>query len=243
MVSSLTSRLHHAIREYGAANMLLFALHRFLRRFRHDAVFERLYIVDQSVPPVPPFPPRRGAQLEVRSIAPSDPALEMFARDPCDLAERYVQSASCLGVFREGVLLGWLWLVPGVFQNFEHPLTFNMRPADSTAWDFDVYVRPEARLSAAFARLWDAAFQALRDIGVTHTLSAISAYNPASLRAHGRLGSRAIGSILIIRLGRFQAVCSRRFPPRLQWSFRRDFHARLLVDISGTQSAVSKRPS
>lgn len=232
MISGLTSRLHHAFGEYGVANTFLFALHRLVQKFRHDAVFERLYIVDQPVPSVAGPPVRGGALIEVRAIRPGDPALRTFTRIPDDLADRYVQNASCLGVFRAGELLGWLWFVPGVFRDFEHPITFNMRPADRTAWDFDIYVRPEARLSAAFARLWEAAFQALRDLGVTHTLSAISAYNPASLGAHRRLGTRAIGSILVVRLGRFQAVCSRRFPPRLQWSFRSDFQAALLVDIS-----------
>ncbi|MDP2322442.1 MAG: hypothetical protein Q8N51_00235 [Gammaproteobacteria bacterium] len=231
MISGVTSRLHRAFTEYGVANTVLFGLQQFIQKFKPGAVIERLYIVIQPVPGTAASIGRRGAHIEIRPINSRDPALGAFTRIPAELADRFAQNAVCLGAFRAGELLGWLWFVPGVFRDFTHPVTFKLLPAKGTTWDFDVYVRPDARLSAAFVRLWEAAFQAMRNLGVSQTLSAISAYNPASLRAHHRLGTRPLGSILVVRLGRFQAVCTRRFKPYLQWSCRPHFRAELLLNV------------
>jgi hypothetical protein len=231
LISGVTSRLHRAFAEYGVANTILFGLQQVIQKFNSGAVIERLYIVTQPVPGTTASIGRRGAQIEIRPINSDDPALEAFTRIPAELTDRFVQNASCLGAFRTGKLLGWLWFVPGTFRDFTHPVTFKLLPATGATWDFDVYVRPDARLSAAFARLWEAAFQVMRNLGVSQTLSAISAYNPASLRAHHRLGTRTLGSVLIVRLGRFQAVCTRRFRPHLLLSFRPHFQAELVINV------------
>ena len=86
------------------------------------------------------------------------------------------------------------------------------------------------------ARAW---FETMRDRGIRQTLSAISAYNPASLRAHRRLGCTVLGSIAVIRIGRFQAVCSRRFKPTLQWSVRKRFLASLAITAPDDYSAAN----
>jgi hypothetical protein len=230
LIPGVTSRLRRALSEYGAANLLLYALQRAVQKVDRSAVIERQYIVSQPVPLSVHSSGRRGATIEVRTIHHDDPVLGTFTRIPAEIADRFAQKASCLGAFRNGELLGWLWFVPGTFRDFSHPVTFKLSPPEATTWDFDVYVRADARLSAAFSRLWEVAFASLRDLGVTQTLSAISAYNPASLRSHQRLGARALGSILILRVGRLQAVLSRRFRPHLQWSFRDNFRAALAIN-------------
>ena len=166
----------------------------------------------------------------MRRLDKSDPSLVTFMRVPTEIEDRFAQGAICLGAFRGTDLIGWLWFVIGEFRDHTLPVGFRLEPAGKTAWDFDVYVHPEARMSAAFARLWEAAFEALRERGVTQTLSAISAYNPASLRAHRRLGATPFGSIVVVRLGQFQAVWSRKFRPHLQWSRRLQFCARVIIE-------------
>lgn len=228
--TGITVRLKGMISDYGAVDGLLLALQRAVRLLFPAAVIERQYIVAQPVPPTPAPLLRRGRDIEVRRIQPGDPALTGFTRVPAEVAERFAQGAVCLGAFRGSELLGWLWFTIGSFRDYTHPVDFALQPAATTAWDFDVYVRPEARLTAAFARLWEAAFDALRERGVSRTLSAISAYNPASLRAHRRLGTRAFGSVLMVRFGRLSAFCSRRFQPHLQASLRPGFRATFRLD-------------
>ena len=162
---------------------------------------------------------------------PGESALATVVRVPADIADRFAQGAWGFGAFRGNELLGWLWFIPGAYRDFSDPINFELEPPATTAWDFDIYVRPDARLTATFSCLWAAAFEALRAGGVTHTLSEISAFNPASLGAHRRLGAVAFGSVVMVRLGRFQALCSRRFRPHLQWSLHPEFRARLKIEV------------
>ena len=224
------ARLRGVLAEYGAANAVLLTLQRLVRTVAPTAVIERRYIVAQPVPAVPTGTPRRGQHLQVRRLVPGESALATVVRVPADIADRFAQGACGFGAFRGDELLGWLWFIPGGYRDFSDPINFELEPPATTAWDFDIYVRPEARLSATFACLWAAAFEALRAGGVTHTLSEISAFNPASLGAHRRLGAVAFGSVVMVRLGRFQALCSRTFRPHLQWSLQRTFRARLRIE-------------
>ncbi|MEO8224175.1 MAG: GNAT family N-acetyltransferase [Gammaproteobacteria bacterium] len=230
MIAKAISRIASALADYGLLNSALYGLQRALQRLAPETVVERLYIVAQPVPAAATGSPRRGQNIQVRRITTGDPAIRIFTRYPDEIADRFAQGAVCLGAFRGDELLGWLWFVPGVFRDFVHPVSFALRPASTLAWDFDVYVRPDARLSAAFARLWEAGFAELRARGIAQSLSAISAYNPASLRAHRRLGTEPFGSILVLRLGRIRAVLSLAFRPHLQWSLNTDFRAVLPID-------------
>ena len=230
MSARVTARVQSAIAEYGAGNVVLLALHRLLERLPFPAGVERLHIVAQPVPAVPAPPARRGRDIAVRPLGAGDPALAVITRLPGELADRFAQGARCLGAFRGHELLGWLWFVTVEYRDFTHPVDFELHPQATTAWDFDVYVRPDARLTAAFARLWEVACDELRARGVRQSLSAISAYNPASLRAHRRLGMRPFGSLLVVQFGPLRAVLSRHFHPRIAWSLRAGFRTRLRVE-------------
>lgn len=225
----IAARLRSACDDYGTIDAALLVLQRLVRRVSPPAVIERLHIVAQPVPRTRDGNGRRGQSIQVRPLGPGDPTLATFTRIPAELTDRFAQGAVCLGAFRGTDLLGWLWFTVGAFRDHTHPVAVELTPAAATAWDFDVYVRPEARFTAAFARLWEAAFDALRERGVSQTLSAISAYNPASLRAHRRLGTAPFGSLLVLRLGRLQAVLSRQFEPHWQASLQPDFLATFRV--------------
>ncbi len=230
MVAKATARIARAFADYGLINSVLLGLQRLLQELAPSSVIERLYIVAQPVPAEPARNSRRGQHIEVRPITAEDPAVRSFPRYPEELADRFLQGAVCLGAFRGEELLGWLWFVPDAFRDFTHPVGFTLLPPGTAAWDFDVFVRPDARLTATFARLWESAFASLRARGIRQSLSAISAYNPASLRAHHRLGTTPFGSILVVRLGRLRIVaCSAGIRPRWQWSLSRDFRAELTV--------------
>lgn len=241
----IAARLRSACAEYGGIDATLLALQRAARLLFPEAVIERLYIVAQPVPRTRDGSLRRGQAIQVRPLEQDDPALAAFTRVPAEVSDRFAQGAVCLGAFRGTDLLGWLWFTIGAFRDHTHPVAFELAPAATTAWDFDVYVRPEARLTAAFARLWAAAFDTLRERGVSQTLSAISAYNPASLRAHRRLGMAPFGSLLVLRLGRLQAVFSRHFQPHWQLSLKPEFRAtfQLAAPTLATESTLNESSS
>lgn len=231
-MQSVGSQVRLLFAQFGFCNALLYALHRTVQKFSPSAAIERLNIVSLPIPAQPLANGRRGGQIEVRRLAAGDPAIATFKRLPGDIAARFQQGAVCLGAFRNGELLAWLWYVLHEFSDSYYPLDFDLTAVAPAAWDFDVYVRPEARLTAAFSRLWDATLSELRDAGVEQTLSAISAFNAASLRSHRRLGARQVGSLLLIRFGRFQAAVTWRLAPRLQFSNRPGFRGCIRIPAS-----------
>ncbi|MCB1624583.1 MAG: GNAT family N-acetyltransferase [Pseudomonadales bacterium] len=216
-------RFKQARAEYGTLNLLLFALQRSIQRIAPTALFERLYVMRQPVASAASAPSRRGAAIDVIAPPPDDPRLTLITRLPGELAARFAQRAVCLCAVRQDELLGWLWFAEHRFKEFDYPLEFHLPP--NSAWDFDVYVMPRARLGAAFPRLWDTAATRMRARGITHSFSIVSAFNPMSRTSHERLGATSLGSLMIIRLGSFQAVLTRRFGMPLRCSLRRDFRA------------------
>ena len=133
-----------------------------------------------------------------------DPALSHLLLTSDVLRFRFDQDAVCFGAFREGTIVGCLWLCLGGYHEDEVRCRYDLRPEGKAAWDFDVYVIPEARGGFAFMRLWDEANAYLRKLGVGWSLSRISAFNPGSLAVHGNLGACRIGSALFFRTGDLQ---------------------------------------
>ena len=194
-------------------------------------MFERLHVVGQPVPTETPDSSARARSIVIRELARNDISLQSFERGPGEIAERFDQGAVCLGAFRKDELIGWLWFVQNGFRDRTYPLRVVLEPRGVLTWDFDVYVRPDARLSLAFARLWEAAFDIYRQKRIVESLSVISGANPASLRAHRRLGIRELGTVLIARIGRITMVFSRQFAPRAQLSVRHGFVATLVIRL------------
>ena len=97
-----------------------------------------------------------------------------------------------------------LWLCSGGYDEDEVRCRFLPEPAETTVWDFDVYVMPAFRASFAFPALWDAVNAYLRERGIRWTLSRISAFNLTSASSHESLGARDVGRAKFLRLGRLQ---------------------------------------
>lgn len=126
------------------------------------------------------------------------------------LAYRHGQGAICLGAFKDGRLIGWLWLCLGPYLEDEVRAYFI--PPARTAWDFDVYVAPEYRATFALPRLWDAANQFLQKRGSYGTMSRISALKPESINAHKRLGAISVGWACFLHCRKAQLALSSTSP-------------------------------
>lgn len=198
--------------ELGPLDAVLWGINRLLENIRIPGRIVRYYFVAQPVAKQAFLPARRGRSIEVRMVPPGDPALCRLPLTDAVLKYRFDQNAVCFGAFQDEAVVGCLWLCLGSYDEDEVRCTFLLEPAGKTAWDFDVYVVPEARGGFTFLRMWDTANAYLRELGVDWSLSRISAFNPASLGSHRNLGARRIASALFLRVGNLQLMVSRSRP-------------------------------
>lgn len=160
---------------------------------------------------------QRGAAIAVRALRRAELPAD-YPRQPAVLDQRYAQGAFSLVAQRDGQLCGFLWLLYGSYQEDEVRVRYHLASARA-AWDFDVWVRPDARLGPTFSRLWDEANVQLRRHGVDWSCSRISVFNPGSLRAHARIGTVVLGRALFLACGRWQWMGAT-LPPYLHLSRR-----------------------
>lgn len=199
-------KLRSSFVEFGFGGGLLYLIGRALERT--GCGLYRYYLVAQPVPPAALLPAARGRSIAVRQIAKGDPALVEMPLTPEVLRYRFGQNAVCFGAFKDGRMIGCLWLCLGPYLEDEVRCLFVPSPAGRASWDFDVYLHPTQRLGFAFARLWDEANAYLRERGVGWSMSRISVLNRRSLAAHGRLGIRRLGSATFLRFGPVQVMLS-----------------------------------
>lgn len=172
----------------------------------------RYRFVAQPVAAGPLAPEGRRSALVIRRVDAGDSLVAQFPRPPAVIAERFRMGAVCLAAEIDGRFAGFLWIKESQYPEDEVRCVYRIEPAADAVWDFDVYIEPAFRFGRTFARLWDAANAWLRERGYRWSLSRISAFNPDSLAAHRRLGTRIVGSATFIRVGRAQIAFLDRAP-------------------------------
>lgn len=218
-LTTLNIHLPLAIRQLGWINACLYWLGRLLARLTagrwtlHKYLFLAQPLGQQALCP------GRGRDIEVRLLERLNQLDQLppgYPRPAAVLAERYAQGAQSLAALRNGELAGFLWFLPGAYQEDEVRARY-LLPAANAVWDFDVYVRPQDRLGWTFRRLWDETRLLLRARAMRWSCSRISAFNGASLRAHAALGTVRLGTATFLRCGRWQWMCAS-LPPYLHLS-------------------------
>lgn len=201
----MLARLRHSIAELGLANGLWYAAaHALSRLTRGRARIIRYYLVAQPVGEAPPEKERPGAALVIRPVPEHDPAVAAFPRPPEVIARRYADGALCFGAYMREEFAGFLWLMENAYEEDEVRCRYELASPDTCVWDFDVYVEPRYRIGRTFSRLWDAANRHMLDTGKRWSVSRISAFNPASLASHKRLGLRDITTATFVVIGKWQ---------------------------------------
>jgi hypothetical protein len=174
-------------------------------------------------------------------IGEQDGIIREFPRPAAAIQARFKQGAKCLVALKEQHFIGFLWILPGSYQEDEVRARYIPLPVEQTAWDFDVYVAPDSRLGLAFLRLWDEANCILRDDDILWSCSRISAFNSGSLDAHARFGTIRLGSALFFCAGRWQITFSS-IPPYFHLSSRPDSFPEFRLDTEGLEASFcSKR--
>jgi hypothetical protein len=178
----------------------------------------------------PLLPERFSKRLEVREIRAGDPALELMPPPARIRQARFAQQAVCLGGFRDGRLIGYLWFCRGAYDEDEVRCTYVIAPENDSVFDFDFYIFPEYRMGVAFAALWQGAAEYLRARGVRHTFSRLTQFNLSSRRAHDHLGWRPVGRAIFVQLGPVELMAAT-LPPYLHVSLPSTRRVRLRLSI------------
>lgn len=156
-------------------------------------------LMAQPVAAKPLLPAGRTRDLAFIEIVRSDQAIALMPVRPEIMASRFEQGARCLGVYRKGMLVGYIWLCFGRYDEDEVRCTYELAAPECSVFDFDLYVFPEYRMGTAFLAVWHAANEFLHQRGVQFTFSRMTRFNLASRRSHVRLGARCVGRALFLR--------------------------------------------
>lgn len=236
----MTNRLTRAIAQLGWLNALLYLCDRALAPLSggrwgiHKYQFVAQRLGEQ------PLCANRGRDIDVRLLASRAAIPPGYPRPANVLDQRYAQGAISLAAFRRQDLVGFLWLLFDAYQEDEVRARYRLVSSGS-CWDFDVYVRPEDRLGWAFRRLWDEARCLLRARAVRWSCSRISAFNPASLAAHARIGTVPLGSAVFLRCGNWQWMLAT-LAPHFHCSRHPASYPQLLLDTSALDHHANLEP-
>lgn len=219
-----------AIKELGWTGTLVHSINRLAAKLgMRQACLVKYLITRQEVVALGEQTLGRVRGIEVRELLCDDPLCQQLGRPNEVIQARFAQGGHCYAAFRKGELAGFMWLNFGQYQEDEVRCTFILSPAEESAWDYDVFVFPQHRLSFTFLRLWEHANEAMAVRGVKTCYSRIAYYNVASLASHGKLGSHVIGSVYFLRLGRMQLSWSLNFRPHIAFSADAGAFPQLLI--------------
>lgn len=194
-------KLKNLVRELGLVGSVCYVAQRILAKSGGMLALHRYLLVAQPIPDKALLPPHRGRSIAIRRMEARDPALLSLPLDDRVIAYRAGQDAVCFGAFRQEEIIGCLWLCLAPYEEDEVRCRYEPVPQARAAWDFDVYLKPKHRSGLGFARLWDEANAFLRQRGVAVSWSRISAFNPASIASHARLGAKVVGTATFLRFG------------------------------------------
>jgi Acetyltransferase (GNAT) family len=199
MALDVLKRLASPLREFGLWAGSLYLLDRLLGSLSPHLGLRVYDFMVQPIGSKPLLPEKLSKNLDARAIVQGSPELaDMPAREDIK-AERFAQGAHCLGAYRKGQLIGYMWYAKHRHQEDEVRCDYVLAEPASSVFDFDFYVLPQHRLGLGFVGVWHCANQVLSAQGVRYTFSRLTVYNTASRRAHDRLGWQRVGWGLFIK--------------------------------------------
>ena len=208
----MVHKLVDIYRQYGFVTGLFYGIDRMLQRLSSRLHLYAYQIMVQPIGAQPLLSERLARRLEFREIRRGDPEVAWMPARPDIKEARFAQNAVCLGAYREGRLIGYLWFCYGQYEEDEARCTYVVTPKGEAIFDYDLYIFPEHRMGFAFAGIWHGANDYLRQRGIRYTYSRYTRFNLASRRAHERLGGRPVGSAVFLHLGPVQLTAATLWP-------------------------------
>lgn len=228
------------VKDYGLKNSLWFIMNRVFAHISPNLKLIRYYFVVQAISAGSLVPERLGKKVEFHEISEEEAGHIPWPRPYEVIDGRFRQGGRCLVAYRNGGFAGYLWFISGKYFEDEVRCCYIL-PNQETVWDFDVYVDPAHRLSPLFALLWEKAFSIMRSEYIKYTMSRISAFNPASLASHKRLGSQPIASGTFFCFGNAQ-ISFLTVPPYFHVSMASDHYPTIQFTPS-SQAQINSVPS
>lgn len=124
---------------------------------------------------------------------------------------RLARGDLCLAAFKESEMVAFIWLAMSHYPEDDTRCDYQLE-SPPLVWDYDVYVAPKYRVTRLFAQLWEEANDYLRTHQIQWSVSRISAFNAASIRAHVRSGAKLTGSAFFWQMGQIQWLMSSQKP-------------------------------
>ncbi len=229
----LLTRLASPFKEFGLLAGALYMLDRLLRTISPNL---GLQVYEFMVQPIagqghkPLLPPNLARNLSFVEIGRGHPDLaKMPAREDIKL-QRFEQGAHCLGAYKKGELIGYLWYCRQRYQEDLVRCTYELVDEERSIFDFDLYVLPQHRLGLAFLGIWHGVNETLGPMGARYTFSRLTRFNTASRRAHAHLGWRRVGSAVFVCAWRMELMfCS--LAPYLSLTLSRRVQLRLAPSV------------
>lgn len=230
----MLNRIASPFREFGPVAGLLYLIDRLLSSVSPHL---RLYVYELMMQPVsdaPLLPARFASQLEVREVKPTDPELALMPARPDAMQARLAQNSTCLGAFKKGTMIGYMWFSHPTYEEDEVRCTYALQPSEQSVFDYDFYLFPEHRMGFGFVALWNGANAFLRGRGIRYTFSRMTRFNTASRRAHRHLGGKRVGQALFLQAWRLEAMVAT-IAPYVHVSVTERARVRLTLraDVSG----------
>jgi hypothetical protein len=208
----MVHKLVDVYREYGLVLGLCYGFDRALQRISSRLRLYLYHIMVQPITDEPLLPERFTRRLEMREIKRGDPEVALMPARPDIKEARFARNAVCLGAYRDGKLIGYVWFSHGCYEEDEARCAYLLAPERETVFDYDLYILPEHRMGLALAGIWHGASTYLRRRGIRYSFSRITQFNLASRRAHERLGGKAVGNVLFFQVGPVQLMAGTIWP-------------------------------
>lgn len=219
-MSRLLQRLKAPFDEFGWAAGTLYLIDRALRSASSKLGLQVYEFMVQPINGQPLLPASLARNLSFEEIGPDHPDLAQMPALEDIKRRRFEQGARCLGAYRKGELIGYLWYAAGRYEEDEVRCDYVLEDAAASVFDFDLYVLPKHRLGIGFLGIWHGANEVLAARGVRYTFSRLTRFNTASRRAHAHLGWKRVGSGVFLCLGQVEVMAST-LAPYLAVTFRR----------------------
>lgn len=201
-------KLTSPFKEFGAFAGALYLIDRLLSRISPNL---RLFCYELMVQPIhdkPLIPDRMTRSLDIREIKRGDPELDLMPVPPEIIEFRLKQNAICLGMFKKGEFIGYIWFCFGVYEEDEVRCVYLLTPEKEAVFDFDLYLFPEHRLGLGFIGIWEGANKFLYKRGIRYTFSRLTRFNLASRKAHDHLGWKRVGQAYFLKVWRLELMIS-----------------------------------
>ncbi|HNO75208.1 MAG TPA: hypothetical protein PKG49_06245 [Nitrosomonas mobilis] len=230
LLKNMLQKIRQNVNQLGLANTLLYLFNKSLYRISFKKIkLHKYYITRQPVSKEKLVPFNKALDIEINQIEVNDSLLLHMDRPLGNLQARFRQGGHCFAAIKKGKFAGNLWLNFDQYQEDEVRCTYSLLPHGQAAWDYDVFVVPQFRLTYTFAKLWDVANAAMHQRGILYVYSRINFYNISSLQAHERLGSKIIGSLVFVTIGNYQLSFSVHFRPYVTISTNRNVFPTLFI--------------